>query len=88
MQVLEAWLAEDRATGAACVAIRGMNGRRCESSVRSALSLIRGVKAVEISLEAGQATVYYDPEKAHPSQFPVAVQAVGFEAELDVAEPA
>lgn len=88
MRVLEAWMADDQVTDAANIAIRGLDGGRCVSSVRSALSLIRGVQTVEISLESGHATVYFDPEKAHPSQFPVAVQAVGFEAQLVTPEPA
>ncbi len=87
MRLLEAWMAKGRNTEKAVIAIRGMQGKRCVSSARSALSLIRGVEAVEISLESGRATVSYDAEKADPSQFPVAVQAVGFKAELLEQEP-
>lgn len=71
----------------AVIAIKGMKSKRCESSVRSALSLIRGVKAVDVSLPDGRAIVRYDAEKAHPSQFPVAIQAVGFQAEVLAQEP-
>lgn len=88
MQGPKAGFTDDRITEAASLNIGGMNGGRCVSKVRSALSLIRGVQNVEISLESGCATVYYDAEKAHPSQFPVAIQAVGFEAELLAPEPA
>jgi Copper chaperone len=88
MRLLEAWMIrKGRNTEKAVIAIRGMQGQRCVSSARSALSLIRGVEAVEISLESGRATVSYDPERADASQFPVAVQAVGFQAEVLEQEP-
>ena len=88
MRLLEAWMIrKGRNTEKAVIAIRGMQGQRCVSSARSALSLIRGVEAVEISLESGRATVSYDPERADASQFPVAVQAVGFHAEVLEQEP-
>jgi copper chaperone len=87
MRLLEAWMAKGQNIEKAVIAIRGMQGKRCVSSARSALSLIRGVEAVEISLESGRAIVSYDAEKANPAQFPVAVQAVGFQAEVLEHEP-
>lgn len=88
MQLQEAWMANRPSTEKAILAIRGMKSKRCISSARSALSLIRGVEKVEISAESGHAIVSYDAEKADPSQFPVAVQAVGFQARILERAPA
>src|SRR5690606_19646055 len=62
MQWPQAGFTGNRTTDAVNLSIGGMRGERCVSSVRSALSLIRGVQAVEVSLESGCATVYYDAE--------------------------
>ena len=82
MQLQESWMPEVQNKEKAVLVVEGLDGKRSLSSVRSALSLIRGVEAVDVSLESGCATVSYDPERAHASQFPIAVQAVGFRAAL------
>lgn len=83
MQLLEQWMKEELAPRTEVVmAIRGMQGPRCQASARSALSLIRGVEAVRVSLETGRATIYFDPRKVDATQFRVALGAVGFSAEI------
>jgi len=60
------------------------------NGVRSALSVIRGVADVEVSLESGQANVRFDPHKVIPEQFKRAVWVMGCEVErvtLGGAEP-
>ena len=61
--------------------INGMTGRASVNGVRSALSVIRGVAGVEVSLESGQANVCFDPHKAIPEQFKKAVWVMGCEVE-------
>ncbi len=81
MKLPEQWMMD--VTGSreeAVVLIRGMKGPRCRASAHSALSLIRGVASVEVSLEGGRATVLFDPRKADADQFRVALGAVGFQA--------
>lgn len=64
------------------IQIIGMAGNGCTAKVRSALTAIRGVGSVEVSREAGVATVRYDPERVRPEQFKTAVRVMGFEAKL------
>ena len=61
--------------------INGMTGRASVNGVRSALSVIRGVAGVEVSLESRQANVCFDPHKAIPEQFKKAVWVMGCEVE-------
>lgn len=81
MRLQEDWMAGFKNKEKAIMRISGMCGTRCLSSAYSALSLIRGVETVEISLDTGLATVTYDPEKVNVNQFPVAIGAVGLQAE-------
>ena len=59
--------------------INGMTNPASANGVRSALSVIRGVAGVEVSLESGQANVCFDPNKAIPEQFKKAVWVMGCE---------
>ncbi|HKY02416.1 MAG TPA: heavy-metal-associated domain-containing protein [Burkholderiales bacterium] len=85
MKMQESWNTQPRFRNAV-VTIRGMATARCASSVASALGLVPGVGHVEVFLEQGQATVSFDPRKADPYQFCVAVRAVGFKSEV-IEEP-
>lgn len=83
MHLLEQWMKDEVAPRtAAVVAIRGMSDLRSQASARSALSLIGGVEAVQVSLETAQATIYFDPRKVDAKQFRVALRAVGLSAEI------
>jgi copper chaperone CopZ len=66
----------------AIVVVHGMKNARCASSVASALECISGVDEVNVSLETGEASVYFNPKKVATAQLRTAVRAVGFEAEL------
>lgn len=88
MRTRNGYSADDSSHVNAVMAIRGMVGQRCVSSVRSALTLIRGVNKVDISLETGRAAVSFDPSKAEVQQFKVAVKAVGFQADVVEHHPA
>ena len=61
--------------------INGMTSPTSANGVRSALSAIRGVAGVEVSLESGQAKVCFDPHKAIPEQFKKAVWIMGCKVE-------
>ena len=83
MKMQDPWMAQAQPRlRRALVHIRGMAGVRCVSSVASALSLVPGVSQVEVSLEEALAAVSFDPRKAEPAQFCVAVRAVGFQSEV------
>lgn len=41
---------------------------------------LTGVESVEVSLDAGQASIDYDPAIADVAQFKAAVEAAGFDA--------
>ncbi|HLU77780.1 MAG TPA: heavy metal-associated domain-containing protein [Burkholderiales bacterium] len=71
-----------RRSGSAVLALSGVDDESAARSVRSALTLIRGVRAVQISLAQRQARVAFDPETVQPWQLHRAVQAVGCDAEL------
>jgi copper chaperone CopZ len=66
--------------------IKGMNRAASMNGVRSALSVIRGVTEVELSLERGQAIVRYNPDKVVPEQFKKAVWVMGCEVEQIVVQ--
>ena len=61
--------------------INGMTSPASAKGVHSALSVIRGVAGVKVSLESGQANVCFDPHKAIPEQFKKAVRVMGCEVE-------
>jgi len=65
--------------------IKGMHFDTSARSVQSALSIIRGVSDVSVSIAEREATIRYDPQKVLPKQFETAVRVVGYEVErLDV----
>jgi copper chaperone CopZ len=43
------------------------------------LQSLPGVERVEVSLEPGQATLVYDPDKIGPAQFKDAIEGAGFD---------
>lgn len=67
--------------------IKGMKFDASMRSVRSALSIIRGVSDVCVSISEKEAVIYYDPDKVLPRQFETAVRVVGCEVERIVVDP-
>ena len=61
--------------------ITGMTCGGCTSNVTHALEAISGVKAVEVSLSAGEATVQYDERLASPERLKSAVTGAGYGVE-------
>ena len=59
--------------------IKGMTCMGCVASVKRVLQGIEGVKAVDVSLEQGQATLLYDSAVANPARFKTAVEEAGYE---------
>jgi copper chaperone CopZ len=66
--------------------IKGMHFGTSARSVQSALSIIRGVSDVSVSIAGKEATIRYDPHKVLPRQFETAVRVVGYEVERLVVE--
>ena len=62
------------------IGVGGMSCQGCVKNVTGVLMALPGVEQVEVSLEAGQACIAYDPSKASPSQFKDAVENAGFDA--------
>ena len=62
--------------------VRGMSCEACVGHVTRALRVLDGVQAVDVSLDAGQATVTFDPAKVQVSQMVTAMEDEGYEASL------
>ncbi|HRD92072.1 MAG TPA: heavy metal-associated domain-containing protein [Accumulibacter sp.] len=62
------------------IRITGMRCQACVQSVRAVLEALRGVEAVAVSLEPGQATVSYDPTLGNVAILREAVEQAGFDA--------
>ena len=62
------------------IGIGGMSCQGCVKNVTGVLRDLTGVESVEVSLEAGQASISYDPAIADVAQFKAAVEAAGFDA--------
>lgn len=59
--------------------IKGLTCMGCVVSIKRVLQIIDGVKAVEVSLEQGQATLQYDSAMTSPARFKAAVEEAGYE---------
>ncbi len=59
--------------------IKGMTCMGCVRSVKNVLEPVSGVTSVDVSLEAGQATITFDPSKTNIAQFKTAIQDAGYE---------
>ena len=60
--------------------VEGMDCDGCVKSVTRMLSGVAGVQKVDVSLEAGRATVTYDPGKAQVADMKRAVERAGYKA--------
>lgn len=61
----------------------GVGGMSCQGCVRNVTGVLRelpGVASVDVSLEAEQASIDYDPAIADVAQLKAAVEAAGFDA--------
>ncbi len=61
------------------LAVTGMTCGGCVSSVKRVLHALPGVTEVQVSLEAAQAAVDYDPTKSSRQAMVTAIQNAGFE---------
>jgi copper chaperone len=59
--------------------IGGMSCQGCVKNVSGVLQALPGVEQVEVSLEAKQARIVYDPAKVGVPEFGAAVEAAGFD---------
>ena len=62
------------------IGVGGMTCQGCVKSVTNVLRALPGVENVEVSLEAGQARIVYDPARVDEGQFRSAVEGAGFDA--------
>lgn len=61
------------------IGVGGMSCQGCVKNVTGVLQVLPGVEKVEVSLEAGQACIVYDPDKAVEAQFRSAIEDAGFD---------
>lgn len=62
--------------------VTGMMCSACQVKIESALSKTDGVKAAQVDLKAGSATVTYDDGKVKPDQIIKIIENEGFKAQL------
>ncbi len=60
------------------IGIEGMHCDMCVKKVSAALGEVPGVRAVEVDLAAGTATVTFNPETTDPAGFAKAVEGAGY----------
>ena len=61
------------------IGIGGMSCQGCVKNVTGVLQVLLGVDRVDVSLEAGQASIGFDPEKVTVSQLKQAIEDAGFD---------
>ncbi|MEF8732917.1 MAG: heavy-metal-associated domain-containing protein [Candidatus Accumulibacter meliphilus] len=62
------------------IGVVGMHCQSCVKSVSTLLESLPGVARVEVSLDAGQARISYDPKLASIADFTAAIDEAGFES--------
>jgi mercuric ion binding protein len=63
------------------IKVSGMTCGACAVSVKKSLEKTKGVKAADVSVEKGQATVVYDDSQVNEQQLRDAINKTGFKAE-------
>jgi len=63
------------------IGVYGMTCGHCQKRVADAISSLEGVESVDVDLEAGSATVIFDPEKVSPDDIKGAVLKAGYSTE-------
>jgi copper chaperone len=61
------------------VGVGGMSCQGCVKNVTGVLLALPGVEQVEVSLEAKQASIVFDPAKVGASQFSAVIEDAGFD---------
>jgi copper chaperone len=61
------------------IGVSGMSCQGCVKNISGVLLALPGVEQVEVSLDAGQARIAYDPEKVGAAQFKDAIEGAGFD---------
>lgn len=59
--------------------IEGMSCEHCKKAVTDALKALDGVEHVDVDLQAGKATVTFDPERASEQEMREAIAEAGYE---------
>ena len=59
--------------------VGGMSYQGCVKNVTGVLQALQGVEQVEVSLEAAQAKIAFDPLKVGAPQFKAAIEEAGFD---------
>ena len=62
------------------IGVTGMRCQACVKSVTTVLQALPGVEQVEVSLDAGQASITCDPALASVTDFRSAIDDAGFDA--------
>ncbi|MBE2258695.1 MAG: heavy-metal-associated domain-containing protein [Candidatus Accumulibacter sp.] len=62
------------------IGVAGMRCQACVLSVSTVLLALPGVERVDVSLDAGQASITYDPSLASVARFRDAIEEAGFDA--------
>ncbi|WP_153146093.1 heavy-metal-associated domain-containing protein [Dechloromonas sp. H13] len=63
------------------IKVGGMSCQGCVKNITGVLTGIAGVASAEVSLEAGEARVAYDPQAVARSALVAAIEDAGFDAE-------
>ena len=61
------------------VGIDGMSCQGCVKNITGVLTALPGVEQVEVSLEAKNASIVFDPAKVGAAQFRDAIEGAGFD---------
>ena len=61
--------------------VKGMTCGGCVASVERVLRALEGVDNADVSLERGEATVQYAPERVDVAKFRAAIEDAGFDVE-------
>ena len=63
------------------IKVSGMSCQGCVRNISGVLSALSGVGSAEVSLEAGEARVAYDPAVVSRDALKAAIEDAGFDAE-------
>jgi len=69
------------------IRVEGMKCKMCTGSVEKALKATPGVEKVEVSLERKEAVVEYDDQKVTEAKLREVINATGFKAVEEQADP-
>ena len=61
------------------IGVGGMSCQGCVKNVTGVLQTLPGVELVEVSLEAAQAKIVFDPQRVNAPQFKAAIEDAGFD---------